>query len=215
MAGGERRVQGDAGVGHTEAGRPDQPHAVAAADAQQLRAGRTAESRRDHYQGPDAPLPALPGDTGHGRRRRGNDRQVDFPGQRGRRWHAGDAVQFGRARVDGVDRPGEVAGGDVLQDGPADRRGAPARADDRDRGRGQHVPQAGHVGGSLSFGDRVAVGAEGGVGLVGGQREPELVHAVGQGTVHRQPGVGEYLQHERVLDQRLRGESADSPAAGQ
>jgi len=63
MAGGERRVQGDAGVGHTEAAGPDQPHAVAAADAQQLRAGRTAESRRDYGQGPDAPLPALLGDT--------------------------------------------------------------------------------------------------------------------------------------------------------
>ena len=77
------------------------------------------------------------------------------------------------------------------------------------------MPQAGHVGGSLSFGNRVAVGAEGGVGLIGGQREGEVVHAVGQGTVHRQPGVGEHLQHERVLDQGLRGESVDSPAAGQ
>ena len=77
------------------------------------------------------------------------------------------------------------------------------------------MPQAGHVSGPLSFGDRVAVGAEGGVSLVGGQRERELVHTVGQGTVYRQPGVGEYLQHARVLDQGLRGESVDSPAAGQ
>ena len=90
-----------------------------------------------------------------------------------------------------------------------------ARADDRDRGRGQHVPQARHAGGPFPFGDRVAVGAEGGVGLAGGQREREVVHTVGQGAVHRQPGVGEHLQHERVLAERLRGESVDSPAAGQ
>ncbi len=215
MTGGERRVQGHAGAGHAEGGGPDQPHAVAAADAPQLRAGRTVQARRDHHQGPGPPPPALPGDTGYGSRRRGNDRQVDLFGQRGRRWHAPDAVQLGRARVDRADRAGEVAADDVLQDGPADRPGAPARADDRDRGRGQHVPQARHAGGPLPLGDRVAVGAEGGVGLAGGQREGEVVHTVGQGAVHRQPGVGEHLQHERVLAERLRGEGVDSPAAGQ
>ena len=85
---------------------PDHPHAVAAADAQQLRAGRAAESRRDHGQDLDPPLPALFGDTEHGRRRDSNDRQVDVLGQRGCRRQAGDAVQLSRARVDRVNRAG-------------------------------------------------------------------------------------------------------------
>ena len=82
MTGRERRVQADAGVGHAEAGRADHPHAVAAADLQQLRTGRAAESGRDHHQRLDAPPPAILGDTQHGWRRDGNDRQVDMLGQR-------------------------------------------------------------------------------------------------------------------------------------
>ena len=136
-------------------------------------------------------------------------------GQRCRRRQAGDAVQFGRVRVDRVDQAGVAAGDDVFQDGPADRSGAAARADDRDRGRGQHGPHARHVGRSLPHGDRIAVGAQGGIGLVGGQREREVVHAVYQAAMHRQPGIGEHPQHGRVLAQRLRGKSAKPPAAGQ
>ena len=93
--------------------------------------------------------------------------------------------------------------------------GRQARADHRHRGRGQHVPQAGRVGGPFPFGDRITVGAQGGVGLVGGQREREVVHAVRQGAVHRQPSVGEHPQHGRVLAQRLGGEGPDPPAAAQ
>ena len=187
--------------------RPDQPHAVAAADPQQLHASRAVQARRDHHQGPDPPPPALLGDTGHGRRRRGDDRQVDFPGQRGGRRHARDPVQLGHARVNRVDRPREVAGGDVLQDGPPDGAGVSARADDRDRGWGQHVPQARHAGGPFPFGDRVTVGAEGGVGLAGRQRKRQVVHAVRQGALRPQPSVGEHLHHERVLGQGLRGKT--------
>ncbi len=213
MAGRERRVEAGTGVGHPEAGRPDHPHAVAAADAQQLRAARGAESRREHHQRLDPPLPALFGDTDHGRRRCGDDRQVDLLGQGGRRRDAGHALQFGHGRVNRVHRAGEAAGHDVVQDRPPDRAGPPAGADDRDRGRRQHVPQAGHIGRALPRGHRVTVAAQGDVGLVGGQREGEVVHAVGQGAMRLQPGVGENSQHKRVLAQRLRGEGEQAPAA--
>ena len=215
MAGRERRVQAGTGAGHAEAGRPDHPHAVVAADAQQLRAGRAVETRREHHQRLDPALPAFLGDTGHGRGRRGDDRQVDTLRQSGRRRQAGNAVQFGRGRVDRVDRAGEAAGHDAAQDGPPDRAVPPAGADDRDRGRRQYVPQAGHVGRPLPLGHRVTVGAEGDVLLAGRQREGEVVHPVGQGAVRLQPGVGEHSQHERVLAQRLRGEGAQAAAAGQ
>ena len=215
VTGRERRVQAGTGAGHPEAGRPDHPHAVAAADAQQLRAGRAVESRREHHQRLDPALPAFFGDTDYGRRRRSNDRQVDCPGQSGRRRDAGNAVQLGHGRVDRVDGAGEAAGHDAVQDGPPDRAGPPAGADDRDRGRRQHMPQAGHVGRPLPLGHRLTVGAEGDVLLAGRQREGEVVHAVVQGAVRLQPGVGEHPQHGRVLAQRLRGEGAQAAAPGQ
>ena len=136
------------------------------------------------------------------------------PGQRGRRRQAGNAVQFGRGRIDRVDRAGEAAGHDAAQDDPPDRAEPPARADDGDRGRRQDVPQAGHVGRPFPLGHRVPVGAEGGVGLAGGQRERKVVHTVREGAVHLQPGVGEHPQHGRVLAQRVRGNGAAPAAAG-
>ena len=102
----------------------------------------------------------------------------------------------------------------LLQDGPPDRSGATASADDRDRGRRQHGPHARHVRGPLPHGDRIAVGAQRGVRLVGGQRERQVIHAVRQGALCLQPGVGEHPQHSRVLAERLRGKRADPPAAG-
>ena len=215
MTGRIRRVQADAGVGHPEAGRPDHAHAVPAADIPELRAGRAAEARRDHHQRPDPALPAFLGDAGHGRRRHGDDRQVDALGQRGRRRHAAGAFQFGHGRVDRVDRAGEAAAQDVPQDRPPDRPGPPARADHRDRRGPQHVLQARHAGRPFALGHRLAVGAERDVGLAGRQREGQVVHAVGQGAVGLQPGVGEHLQHERVLAQRLRREGVQAAAAGQ
>ena len=92
--------------------------------------------------------------------------------------------------------------------------GRQAGADDRDRGRRQHMPQAGHMGRALPLGHRVTVAAEGDISLARGQREGEVVHAVGQGAVRLQPGVGEHLQHERVLDQGLRGKGEQALAAG-
>ena len=77
------------------------------------------------------------------------------------------------------------------------------------------MPHARHVRGPLPHGDRIAVGAQGGVRLVGGQRERQVIHAVHQGALRLQPGVGEYPQHGRVLAQRLRGKGAEPPAAAQ
>ena len=88
-------------------------------------------------------------------------------------------------------------------------------ADDRDRGWRQDVPQAGHVGRPLPLGHHVAVAAEGGVRLAGRQREGEGVHAVGQGAVRLQPGLGEHSEHGRVLAQRLRGKGVQAAPAGQ
>ena len=90
-----------------------------------------------------------------------------------------------------------------------------ARADDRDRGRHQHVPHARHVRRPLPHGDRIAVGAQGRVRLIGRQRERQVIHAVHQGALRLQPGVGEHPQHGRVLAQRLRGKGAEPPAAAQ
>jgi hypothetical protein len=84
MAGRERRVQADAGVGHAERGRPGHPHAITAADAQQARARRAVQAHRHHGQGLDTPLPAFFGGTSDGGRRRGDDGQVHVLGQRGR-----------------------------------------------------------------------------------------------------------------------------------
>ena len=77
------------------------------------------------------------------------------------------------------------------------------------------MPQAGHGGRPLPLGHRVTVGAEGDVGLAGGQREREVVHTVGQGAMRLQPGVGEDSQHERVLAQRLRGEGVQAAVSAQ
>jgi hypothetical protein len=88
----ERRVQMRGRVGHAETRRPDQPHAVAAADAQQLGPGCAVQARRDHHQGLDPPPSALFGDSDDGSRRGGDDRQVDRLGQCRNRWRAGDAV---------------------------------------------------------------------------------------------------------------------------
>jgi hypothetical protein len=140
---------------------------------------------RDHHQALDFSPPAFGRDAEHGLRRYDDDRQVDVLGQRGRRRQAGDAVQLGRVRVDRIDRAGETSADDVAQDGPADRAGAPARPDDRDRGRGQHRPHARHVGRLLPYGDRIPVGAQRGIRLAGRQREREVVRAIGQGAVHR------------------------------
>ena len=77
------------------------------------------------------------------------------------------------------------------------------------------MPQAGHVGRPFAFGDRVAVGAQGGIALVGGQREGEVVDAVREGAVRRQPGIGDHPEDKRVLGHRLGNKGAEPPAARQ
>ena len=196
-------------------GRPDQPHAVAPAGAQQLGPGRCVQTCRGYDQGLDPPPPAVFSDTEHGSRGYGDDRQVDLLRQCGRRRHAAHAVQLGRARVDRVNPAGEAVIDDVLQDRPPDRSGAPARADDGNGARGQQVRQTGCIGRPFPFGDRVEVGAGAGITAAARQWEPQIIDTVFQGAVGPQPGVGEHLEHERVLRQGLRDEGADPPAAGQ
>jgi len=77
------------------------------------------------------------------------------------------------------------------------------------------VAQAGHISRPFSLGDRITVSVNVGVALAARQREPQVVHAVFHGAVGPQPGVGEHLQHQRVLRQRLGGEGTDTPAPGQ
>jgi hypothetical protein len=115
----KRRVQGRGRVGHAEGGRPDQPHAVTAADGQQFRAGCRVQAGRGHGQGLHAPLPAVFGDGRHGRGRRGDDRQIDRLRQCGRQRHPGHAadlarLQLARPGIDRVDPSGEAGVDDVL-----------------------------------------------------------------------------------------------------
>ena len=77
------------------------------------------------------------------------------------------------------------------------------------------MPQARYACRPLPFGDRVTVGVKAGVVFAGRQREADLIHTVRQGAMRPQPGVGEHLQHGRVVTERLRLKGADSPAARQ
>ena len=124
VVGGEGRVQADPGHDDAEAVRPDQPHAVPAADGQQVRA-RGAQAGSYHDEGPDPVAAALRRHFGHGGRRHRDHRQVHLPGQVIDRSHAGHSLHGPGMRIHRVDRPGEAARHDVAQDGPAD--GAAAR----------------------------------------------------------------------------------------
>ena len=61
------------------------------------------------------------------------------------------------------------------------------------------MPQARYAGRPLPFGDRVTVGVEAGVVFASWQREADFIRTVRQGAVRPQPGVGEHLQHGRVV----------------
>ena len=151
---GEGGVEPQAGHGDAEAVRADQAHAVPAADRQQVGPGRrpgpavitTSERtpRRPQLRG-------HVGDRGGGHR---EDGQVHRLGQVRDRRQAVQALHRLGPRVDRVDRPGEAAGHDVVQDFPADRPAPPAGADHGHRLRLQQVPQAGHVGAALAGGHR-------------------------------------------------------------
>jgi hypothetical protein len=77
------------------------------------------------------------------------------------------------------------------------------------------VPQAGHVRAALPLGHGAEVGIQRGAVLVPGQRESQLEYLVGEVPLHGQAGVGEYLQHGRVLGQRLGRERGDLAAPSQ
>jgi hypothetical protein len=59
LTGGERGVKADAGHGHAEAVRADQPHAVPAAHREQIGAGGDLQPGCDYHQGPHPALAAL------------------------------------------------------------------------------------------------------------------------------------------------------------
>ena len=100
-------------------------------------------------------------------------------------------------------------------DHPADRLPTAAGADHHDRLGREDVPQAGHVRAALPFGHGAEVGIQRGAVLVPRQRERQLVNLAGEVPLHRQAGVGEHLQHGRVLGQRLGRERGDAAAPGQ
>ena len=126
LAGAEGRVQAKAGHGDAEAVRAHQPHAMPAADRQQVGA-RRPQAGGDHHERPDTAPPALRGHPRDGRRGYRDHRQVHVLGQVGDRRQAVHALHGLAVRVDGVDRSGEASGHDVVQDFPARRSPAPAR----------------------------------------------------------------------------------------
>ena len=167
-AGGERGVQAEAGHGHAEAVRADQPHAVPAAHREQVGAGRGVQAGRDHHERAHAALAALLGHAEHGRGGHRDDRQVSGLGQVERGGQAPVAVDLPGPRVHRVQAARVPAAADVLQDDPADRLPAAAGADHHDRLGREDVPQAGHVRAALAFGHGAEVGVQRGTVLAGG-----------------------------------------------
>ena len=109
-------------------------------------------------------------------------------------------------------RPAYPPAADVLQDHPADRLPAAAGADHHDRLGREDVPQAGHVRAALPLGHGAEVGVQRGAVLVPGQRERQLVDLAVEVPLNRQAGVGEHLQHGRVLGEGLGHERGDVAA---
>ena len=204
--GGERGVQADAGHRHPEAVRADQPHAVPAAHREQVGALRGVQPGGDHHQGPHAALAALFGHVEHLGGGQRDDRQVGRLGQVERRGQAPLAADLPGARVHRVEPAGVPAGPDVVQDGPAHGAAAPARADHRDRLGREYVPQAGGIGAALPLGHHVEVAVA--VPLAG-QREGQLDDTLRVVPRDGQAGVGEDVQHGRVLGQGLGLERGD------
>ena len=213
MTGGEGRVQPDAGHGDAEAVRADQPHAVAAADGQQIGALRCVESRGDDDQRLDAAPPAFVGDRRHGHRGHGDDREVDRLGERADRRHAPDRFHVGRVRINRVDPALVTSGDDVVQDGAADRAHPAAGADHGHRTGLEHVPQARHVGAALPVRRRVQERVPARIGVIARQVAGELDDASVQLAPGAQPGVPEDPLHLGVLRQDGGGKGGDAPEA--
>ena len=134
VAGGESGVQADPRHDHAETARPEQPHAIPTADGQQLRA-RGAPALTDDDEGPDPVAAALLRHPGHRRRRHRDHRQVYPLGQVLDRRHAGHSLHLHglSALIDRVDRTGEAARHDVVQDGASHSGATAARARHGDR----------------------------------------------------------------------------------
>ena len=137
-----------------------------------------APARAEHDQGPDPMAAALLGDLGHRGRRYRDHRQVNLPGQVIDRCHAGHSLRGRGVRIDRVDRTGEAAGHDVVQDGPAHAAAAAARAYHRDRPRLQQRAQAGHIRPAFPARHRFQVIALPVFVLAGGQGEAQLGRTV-------------------------------------
>ena len=158
---------------------------------------------------------ALGRHLGHRGRRHCDHRQVHRPGQVVDGRHAGDALHGPGVRIDRIDGPGEAAGHDVAQDGPAECAAAPARAHHGDRSRPQQRAQARHVRPAFPAGHRLQVMAQPVIVVAVGQGEGQLDHATGYPPLRGQAGIREYPQHRRVLRQRLGGESLQVALPGQ
>ena len=214
-AGGERGVQADAGHGHPETVRADQPHAVPAAHREQVGAGGDFQPGGDHHQGPHAALTAPLGHVEHSRGAHRDHRQVDRLGQVERGGQAPLAADLPGARVHRVEPAGVPAGPDVVHDGAAHGSPPPAGADHRNRLGREHVPQAGDLGAALPVGHCVQVAVQRGAGVLAGQGERQLEDPVGVVALDRQAGGGEYVEHGLVLRQGLRGEGGYLVAPGE
>ena len=205
MISGHRRIQADPGHDDAEAVRPDQPHAVLAADGQQVTACR-AQAGSHHREGPDPVATALRRHLGHRGRRHRDHRQVQLPGQVVNRRHARRPLHGLGMRIHRIDRPGEAARHDVAQDGPAGGAAASARAHHGDRPRLQQRAQARHIRPAFPARHGLQVTAQPVSIFAAGQGEGQLDRVPGYPPLRRQAGVREHPQHRRVLRQRLRGE---------
>ena len=160
-------------------------------------------------------LAALPHDAGDGGGRHRDDGEVGRLRQLRYRPYAPQPVDLGRVRVHRVDAPGEARPADVPQDRLADGVLRAARSHHSHRGRVQQVRQAGHVGQlrAACYCRQVpAVLAQCGLP---GNRHGQPDYAVGPAPQHAEPGVGEDLQHRRVIRQCLRGERRQLADPGQ
>ena len=212
---GERGVEADAGHGHAEAVRTDQPHAVPAAHREQVGARGDVQPGGDHDQGPDAALAAL---LGHAEDRGGGHRYHGQVGGLGQIEHRGQAVlaaDLPGVRVHRIEPAGVAAGADVVHDRPAHGAPPPAGADHHDRIGREHMPQAGGLRAAFTFGHGTQVAVQRGAGVRGGQREGHLEDPVRVVTLDGQPRASEHVLHRLVFRQGLGGERGYLTAPGE
>jgi hypothetical protein len=113
-------------VEHTEAVRPDEPHARLPADAKQLRLPRLAlravfaEAAREHHERANTFELAFPRDVHHKRRGDGDDGHFHRSGDVCNGCVGSPAGDPLGVRVDRIDRPAERASHEIPDDRPAD-----------------------------------------------------------------------------------------------